>query len=78
MQISNRRGYTITTTIPILLLIASLFLLLGVLAITAIMLVASKCKCKALMKETEIKNTAPILDAWVESGKRLKHDFSEQ
>jgi hypothetical protein len=59
-------------------LLASLLLLLGVLGITAIMFVASKCKCNALMKQEVIKNTAPIPDAWEESGKRLKHDFPEQ
>ena len=68
----------INPIIPIFLLIAFLLFLLGVLAIFAIMFVASKCKGKTLTKDAETKNTAPMLDAWEESGKRLKHDFPEQ
>ncbi|HIA71164.1 MAG TPA: hypothetical protein EYO01_00440 [Phycisphaerales bacterium] len=67
-----------TVSIPILLLIASLLLLLGVLAIVAIVLVASRCKCKTSMREEDVDNAIPDIDAWSEASNRLKNEFHEQ
>ena len=67
-----------TISVPILVLLATLLLLLGVLAIIAIALVANRCKCKPTMSEKHVNNAIPDIDAWSEAGKRLKNEFYEQ
>ncbi len=65
-------------SIPILLAIAGLLLLLGVLAIAAIFLVATKCRCKVSMKDRKAIEDAEQVDPWAEAGRRHNEEFPEQ
>jgi hypothetical protein len=55
-------------------MIAALLLLLGVLAIAAIMLVAAKCRCKtAIQRDSQEKQEE--VDPWTEAGKRHQEEY---
>lgn len=66
------------TSIPVLVAIAGLLLLLGVLAILAIYLVASKCRCKSGMNKRNATQDTEQVDPWAEAGRRLSEEFQEQ
>ncbi len=64
----------VSSSLPLLLIVASLLILLGVIAVIAIALVARRsqsCKVKKAIEET-----API-DAWEEAANRIEGDFDE-
>ena len=62
---------------PILLIAAALLLVLGGIAMVAILLAARRCPSSAnQMAKSSEKDTAP-LDPWKEAGNRAKGDFDE-
>jgi hypothetical protein len=67
-----------STSLPILLLIAAMVLLLGVVAVTAIILLAKRCNHRPDNNSNGMEIQDKNLDAWVEAGKRLDEEFPEQ
>ncbi len=64
-------------TLPILLIISALLILLGVLAITAIILVAKRCSCRSNTFNGAKKKDEFNEDPWKEAGKRIDRDYDE-
>ncbi len=65
------------TSLAILLIIASLVLLTGVLALVAIVLVAKRCRIAQKPSHLDQKEEVDGIDPWKEAGKRMKSPFDE-
>lgn len=64
-------------SLPILFIIASLVLLIGVLSIVAILLVAKRCRITQNSKPQDQNDESDSVDPWREAGKRMKNGFDE-
>ncbi len=67
-----------SASLPLLLIIAAMLLIVGVLAIAAIVLVAKKCSCRPDNKDNLSNNPPECIDPWLEAGKRVKEEYPEQ
>lgn len=67
-----------STPLPSLLMIAGLLLLIGVLAISVIILVAKRCRSRTDNKDSNVLNeTENLSDPWAEAGKRAEDESTE-